>query len=55
MSILLRSPFPTTVNPGVLYGLKPVFIDAELRTLNIDISKIESAITENKTHYVAHT
>lgn len=48
--------FPTTVNPGVLYGLKPVFIDAELRTLNIDISKIESAITEKtRLIMVAHT
>lgn len=48
--------FPTTVNPGILYGLKPVFIDAELDTLNIDVSQIEKAITKKtKLIMVAHT
>jgi CDP-6-deoxy-D-xylo-4-hexulose-3-dehydrase len=48
--------FPTTVNPGVLYGLIPVFIDAELDTLNIDVSRIEEAITpKTKLIMVAHT
>src|SRR3989339_2026541 len=48
--------FPTTVNPGIQYGLKPVFIDAELDTLNIDASKIEKAITKKtKLIMVAHT
>lgn len=48
--------FPTTVNPGILYGLTPVFIDVEPDTLNIDVSKIEKAIT-NKTKLImiAHT
>lgn len=48
--------FPTTVNPGIQYGLKPVFIDAEIDTLNIDVSKIEKAITK-KTRLImtAHT
>ena len=48
--------FPTTVNPGIFYGLKPVFIDAELDTLNIDASKIEKAITaKTKLIMMAHT
>ncbi len=48
--------FPTTVNPGILYGLTPVFVDAELDTLNIDVSKIEGAITKKtKLIMVAHT
>jgi len=48
--------FPTTVNPGLQYGLKPVFIDAELDTLNIDASKIEKAITKKtKLIMMAHT
>src|SRR3989339_1238010 len=48
--------FPTTVNPGLQYGLKPVFIDAELDTLNIDVSQIEKAITKKtKLVMVAHT
>ena len=48
--------FPTTVNPGIIYGLKPVFIDAKLGTLNIDASKIEKAITKKtKLIMIAHT
>lgn len=48
--------FPTTVNPGIFYGLTPVFIDAELNTLNIDAAKIEKAITKKtKLIMVAHT
>jgi len=48
--------FPTTVNPGIQYGLKPVFIDAEVDTLNIDASKIEKAITKKtKLIMIAHT
>jgi len=48
--------FPTTVNPGVMFGMKPVFIDAELNTLNIDANKIEKAITKKtKLIMVAHT
>jgi CDP-6-deoxy-D-xylo-4-hexulose-3-dehydrase len=48
--------FPTTINPGLLYGLKPVFIDAEIDTLNIDASQIEKAITKKtKLIMIAHT
>jgi CDP-4-dehydro-6-deoxyglucose reductase, E1 len=48
--------FPTTLNPGIFYGLIPVFVDAELDTLNIDVSKIEQAITsKTKLIMVAHT
>ena len=48
--------FPTTVNPGVMFGMKPVFIDAELHTLNIDASQIEKAITKKtKLIMLAHT
>jgi CDP-6-deoxy-D-xylo-4-hexulose-3-dehydrase len=48
--------FPTTVNPGIQYGLKPVFIDVEPDALNIDVSKIEKAITKKtKLIMMAHT
>lgn len=48
--------FPTTVNPGIIYGLKPVFIDIDLKTLNIDADKIEKAITKRtKLIMLAHT
>ena len=40
--------FATTVAPLVKYGLIPVFIDVEPGTYNIDVTKIEAAIT-NKT------
>jgi CDP-6-deoxy-D-xylo-4-hexulose-3-dehydrase len=48
--------FPTTINPGIQYGLKPVFIDAEADTLNIDPKRIEKAITKKtRLIMIAHT
>lgn len=48
--------FPTTVNPGIQYGLTPIFVDCVLNNLNIDVSKIEKAITrKTKLIMVAHT
>ncbi|MBP7966991.1 lipopolysaccharide biosynthesis protein RfbH [Candidatus Woesebacteria bacterium] len=48
--------FPTTINPGIMFGLKPVFVDVDLKTMNIDVSKIEKAITKKtKLIMVAHT
>src|SRR3990167_8858913 len=48
--------FPTTVNPGIQYGLTPIFVDCRLENLNIDVSKIEKAITKRtKLIMVAHT
>ena len=37
----------TTYHPLHQYGLKLKFVDVELDSLNIDISKLEAAITEN--------
>ena len=39
--------FVSTANAFVLRGAKPVFVDILPKTLNIDESKIESAITKN--------
>lgn len=36
-----------SVNPIEYVGAKPVFVDINLRTFSIDVSKIEEAITEN--------
>lgn len=36
--------FPTTVNPIIQFGAVPVFVDIDLRTHNIDATKIEKAI-----------
>ena len=38
--------FPTTIAPLVQNGLKPVFVDIEMDTLNFDTSKIRGAISE---------
>jgi CDP-4-dehydro-6-deoxyglucose reductase, E1 len=44
---VLVSPvgFPTTVAPLVQNGLKPVFVDIEMRTLNFDLSLMREKIT----------
>src|SRR3990167_8051940 len=48
--------FPTTVNPGILYGLKPVFIDSDIDTLNANVNQLEKAITKKtKLIMMAHT
>ena len=48
--------FPTTVNPGLQYGLKAVFVDAERDSFNIDVNLIEKAITrKTKLIMIAHT
>jgi len=38
--------FPTTIAPLVQNGLKPVFVDIEMNTLNFDIDKISEKITD---------
>ena len=54
--IVTSVAFPTTVNPGLQYGLKAVFVDAIRDTFNIDVSMIEKAITKKtKLIMVAHT
>ena len=48
--------FPTTINPIIQNNLKPVLIDAELDTLNIDAEKIETMITKKtKGIVIAHS
>jgi len=37
--------FPTTIAPIIQNGLKPVFVDIELDTLNFDVNLIEAKIT----------
>ena len=48
--------FPTTLNPILQNQLKPVIIDVELGTYNIDTTKLKKAITKKtKAIFVAHT
>jgi CDP-6-deoxy-D-xylo-4-hexulose-3-dehydrase len=48
--------FPTTVNPILQYGAVPVFVDIDIATHNIDVSKIEEAISpKTKAIMLAHS
>jgi CDP-6-deoxy-D-xylo-4-hexulose-3-dehydrase len=48
--------FPTTVNPIIQNNLVPVFIDVDLGTYNIQVEKLEEAITEKtKAIFIPHT
>ena len=48
--------FPTTLSPIVIFGLKPVFVDSELGSYNINPDKIEAAISpKTKAVFVAHS
>lgn len=54
--ITLAAGFPTTVNPILQNGLVPVFVDVQIPTLNVDVSYLETALS-NRTRAVffAHT
>ena len=39
--------FPTTLNPTLQMGFEPVFLDIELDTLNLDLTKAEDLIKEH--------
>ena len=39
--IVPATAFPTTVNPIIQNNLKPVFVDVEVGTYNIDIDQLE--------------
>jgi CDP-6-deoxy-D-xylo-4-hexulose-3-dehydrase len=54
--ISVAAGFPTSVNPILQFGAVPVFVDVELGTYNIDVSKLEAAITpKTKAIMLAHT
>ena len=54
--IAVAAGFPTTVNPIIQNRAVPVFVDISLDHYNIDVSKIEKAITpKTKAIMLAHT
>ena len=54
--ITCATGFPTTVNPMLQNGFVPVFLDVELGTYNIDVTRLEEAITpRTRAIMVAHT
>ena len=54
--ITVAAGFPTTVNPIILNGLVPVFVDVELGTYNLDVSQLEAALgPRTRAIIAAHT
>ena len=54
--ITVACGFPTTVTPILQYGAVPVFVDVTVPQYNIDVSKLEEALSEKtKAVMIAHT
>src|SRR6266581_4293098 len=54
--ITVAAGFPTTVNPTLLYGMIPVFVDIHIPTYNIDPGQIDAAVSsKTRAIMVAHT
>lgn len=54
--ITVAAGFPTTVAPIIQYGAMPVFVDVEIPSYNIDITKLEQALSDKtKAVMIAHT
>lgn len=54
--IAVACGFPTTINPIIQQGAIPVFLDVDIPTYNIDVAKLEDAITpKTKAVFIAHT
>ncbi len=48
--------FPTTLNPIIQHNLKPVLLDVELGTYNMNLENLEDAISKNtKAIFIPHT
>ena len=54
--ITVACGFPTTVAPVIQYGAVPVFVDMTIPQYNIDVSKLENALSDRtKAVIIAHT
>ncbi len=54
--ITVAAGFPTTVAPVIQYGAVPVFVDVTIPQYNIDVSKLEEALSDKtKAVMIAHT
>lgn len=54
--ITVACGFPTTVAPIMQYGAVPVFVDVTIPQYNIDVTKLEEALSEKtKAVMIAHT
>ena len=54
--ITVAAGFPTTVTPAIQYGAVPVFVDVTIPQYNIDVTKLEDALSEKtRAVMIAHT
>lgn len=54
--ITVAAGFPTTVSPIINYGAVPVFVDVTIPQYNIDVSRLEKAVSDKtKAVMIAHT
>lgn len=54
--ITVAAGFPTTVSPMIQYGAVPVFVDVTIPQYNIDVNRLEQALSERtKAVMIAHT
>lgn len=54
--ITVAAGFPTTVTPVIQYGAVPVFVDVTIPQYNIDVTKLEEALSDRtKAVMIAHT
>lgn len=54
--ITVAAGFPTTVTPYIQYGAIPVFVDITIPQYNIDVTKLEEALSDKtKAVMIAHT
>jgi CDP-6-deoxy-D-xylo-4-hexulose-3-dehydrase len=54
--ITVAAGFPTTVNPIIQHGMVPVFVDVDIPTYNIDVSRLEEALSKKtRAVMIAHT
>ncbi len=54
--ITVAAGFPTTVAPCIQYGAVPVFVDVTIPEYNVDITKLEAAVSDRtKAVMLAHT
>ena len=52
----MATGFPTTVNPILQNGCVPVFMDVELQTYNVDVTRLEAALSDRtRAVMIAHT
>lgn len=54
--ITVACGFPTTVAPAIQYGAVPVFVDVTIPQYNVDVTKLEEALSpKTKAVMIAHT